>query len=65
MCRLVHHATARLPDLLSAVAAALLSGFQPGERVLGSHDGRVLPCRVVRAQPRGDGDGGTEHVRSR
>ena len=51
-----------LPDLLSAVAAALQASYQPGERVLGSHDGPTLPCRVVRAQPRGDG--AADHVRS-
>ena len=62
VCRMVHHATSRLPDLLSAVAAALQGSFQPGERVLGLHDGRTLPCRVVTAQPQGDGDGGAEQV---
>jgi hypothetical protein len=64
VCRLVHHATSRLPELLLAISAALQSSFQPGERVLGSHDGRTLPCHVVRAQPRGDSDGGAVHVRS-
>lgn len=55
MCRLAHHSTLRLDQLLASVSAFLQSGFVAGEQVLGTHDGQTMPCRIIAARPRDDG----------
>ncbi len=47
-------------DLLTRLAGALQSAYLPGEEVLGTHEGRTQPCRVIGAELRPDG--GAEQV---
>ena len=46
---MVHHSTAKLDELVTKLLNFFTDHFVPGEEAVGSVEGHLMPCKVLRA----------------